>query len=249
MSTKQQSLAAVLYTPTVEPPRWLWLWLPLLLFTVLLLLAVRVDSDADYSSRWWTDYVGAWDEQIGVVELATPVFSGFAAIAGIAALRHRHRLPTGWLQGWVALVTLACVYLTGEELSWGQHLFGWSTPESLMAANDQGETNLHNISSWFDQKPRLLLELFVLYGGIIHVLLQRGDVKKGDWRIWFWPTYICLPSALLAILVRMPDRLEDWFGIGPLPFAIRWSEPQEYYFALFLCLYLLSIGYRVRRTD
>jgi hypothetical protein len=227
-----------------EPPRWLWLWFPPLL--LILELGVRAYSGAAYT-RWF-------DNELGVVELATPLCSALGVVAGIAALRHRHRLPTGLLQGWVALVTLACVYLAGEELSWGQHLFGWSTPESLMAANDQGETNLHNVSSWFDQKPRLLLELFVLYGGIIHVLLQRGDVPCdhigwGDWRIWFWPTYICLPSALLAILVRMPDRLEDWFGIGPLPFAIRWSEAQEYYFALFLCLYLLSIAYRVRRTD
>lgn len=224
---------------SVEPPRWLWLWFPPLL--LILELGVRVYSGAAYN-RWF-------DTELGVVELATPLASALGVVAGIAACCHWKRLPTPWLRGWVVLVTLGCVYITGEELSWGQQLLGWATPESLMAVNDQGETNLHNTSSWFDQKPRMLLELFVLYGGIIHVLLQRGGVKKGDWRIWFWPTYVCLPSALLAILVRMPDRLDKWFGIGPLPFAIRWSEPQEYYFALFLFLYLLSIWYRVRRTD
>ena len=53
----------------------------------------------------------------------------------------------------------------------------------------------------------------------------------------------------MAILIRLPDRLEDWFGIGPLPLAIRYSEPQEYYFAVFLALYLTSIWYRVRQLQ
>jgi hypothetical protein len=173
-----------------------------------------------------------------MVELATPVASALGVVAGIATLRHRTRLPTGWLQGWVALVTLACVYLTGEELSWGPAPLRLVHTRVAHGHHDQGETNLHNISSWFDQKPRMLLELFVLYGGIIRVLMRRGGVKKGDWRAWFWPTTICLPSALLAI----PP---GGFVRDPLPFAIRWSE---YYFALFLFLYLLSIGYRIRRT-
>ncbi len=219
-----------------EPPRWLWLWFPPLL--LLLELGVRICDEAAYT-RWF-------DSELGVVELATPLASCSAIAAGIAALRYADRLPAWWLRGWVLVVTLASLYLTGEELSWGQHLFGWTTPESLLSVNDQGETNLHNISSWFDQKPRLLLELFVLYGGIIRVLVRRGDPRGDDWRSWFWPGYIVLPTAVLAILVRVPDRLEDWFGLGPLPFAIRWSEPQEYYFALFLFLYLLSIGHRAR---
>lgn len=42
---------------------------------------------------------------------------------------------------------LACglFFMVGEELSWGQRLFGWQTPESLAEANKQSETNLHNI--------------------------------------------------------------------------------------------------------
>jgi hypothetical protein len=221
--------------PVAEPPRWLWLWFPPLL--VLVELGVRIYDQGAYT-RWF-------DTELGVVELATPLASTLGVVAGILALRYHALLPARWLTVWVALVTLACVYLTGEELSWGQHLFGWSTPESLMAVNDQGETNIHNISSWFDQKPRMLLELFVLYGGIIRLPWYRP--AAADWRSWLWPTHICLPTAVLAILIRVPDRLEDLFGIGPLPYAIRWSEPQEYYFALFLCLYLLSILLRARR--
>jgi hypothetical protein len=33
----------------------------------------------------------------------------------------------------------------GEEISWGQRIFGWSTPESISAINHQQETNIHNL--------------------------------------------------------------------------------------------------------
>jgi hypothetical protein len=241
-----------------EPLRWVWLWGPLLLFVLLLFFSLRDDTDVTYSRRWWAAYFIPYDEQVGVVELATPLCSAAAVIAGIAALRHRHRLPTRWLQGWMVLVTLACAWLTGEELAWGQNQLGFNAPEWWPIA----VTNLHSltegdINRWWgpyvvflsEEGPRLLLELFVLYGGIIRVLLQRGDVKKGDWRIWFWPTYICLPSALLAILARMPERL-DWLGYGYAnllfdPGLVNWQSRQELHFALFLFLYLLSLWYRV----
>jgi len=38
--------------------------------------------------------------------------------------------------------------LAMEELSWGQHLFSFKTPEFLKMINLQGETNLHNLISF-----------------------------------------------------------------------------------------------------
>ena len=42
-----------------------------------------------------------------------------------------------------------------EEISWGQRVIGWQTPESLEALNYQNETNLHNvpIRSWSTRGP------------------------------------------------------------------------------------------------
>ncbi|MGH8523449.1 MAG: hypothetical protein ACREXY_04315 [Gammaproteobacteria bacterium] len=225
-------------TALQEPPRWVWLAFPPVL--IIVQYAIRYYDSATYSLLF--------DNEVGIVELATPAVLLVAIAAGGAALRYRGRFPGAWLKLWVPLVTFACFYFAGEELSWGQHLFAWATPEYWNTINDQGETNIHNISSWFDQKPRLLLELWVVGGGVIYPLSRRHrEARVSDWGYWFWPTYVCFPAALLAILVRLPDRLEDWFGIGPLPLAIRYSEPQEYYFAVFLALYLISIWYRVRQ--
>jgi hypothetical protein len=44
-------------------------------------------------------------------------------------------------------VLLALFFLVafGEELSWGQHYFGYATPDSLSGLNQQGELNFHNM--------------------------------------------------------------------------------------------------------
>lgn len=198
------------------------------------------------------DFYATWiDGELGLIELATPLISLAGVIVGLSLIRIASRLPTARIRIWIFLTSLGCLYFAGEELSWGQHLFGWGTPTYLEAVNDQEETNLHNISSWFDQKPRLLLEIWVLVGGVIwpiRQLLSRAQVAPDTETYWFWPTVEVLPTALLAILVRLPERIKSLFSIEELPLELRFSEPQEYYFALFLLIYLASIRKRLRET-
>ncbi len=40
---------------------------------------------------------------------------------------------------------LVCLFGLGEEISWGQRLFDWKSPEFFLTNNSQGETNLHNL--------------------------------------------------------------------------------------------------------
>jgi hypothetical protein len=227
--------------PHVLLPRWIWVWFPPVL--AIIVFSVRVASPTIYAS-----YI---EGEHGLIELASPVIAFWACAIGILILRRMNELPSPLFRGWVLAVTLACFYLGGEELSWGQQLFQWDTPPTIATLNDQNETNLHNMSSWFDQKPRLLLELWVLIGGIIIPLRQRFSSKPRDlspfWQ-WFWPAYECLPTAVLAIAIRLPQRYKTVAGLDVLPFEIRWSEPQEYYFALFLLIYLLAIRARMRAT-
>jgi hypothetical protein len=42
----------------------------------------------------------------------------------------------------LALLFLLCA---AEEISWGQRIFDWKSPQFLLEENAQGETNLHNI--------------------------------------------------------------------------------------------------------
>lgn len=44
-----------------------------------------------------------------------------------------------------ALFACCCLFAAGEEISWGQRLFGIGTPRELASINGQGELNVHNV--------------------------------------------------------------------------------------------------------
>jgi hypothetical protein len=74
----------------------------------------------------------------------------------------RHSLP---FFGILALVwVFALLVMAGEEISWGQRVFGFATPENMVAVNKQSEFNLHNMHAayWLygsDSRPMLFIEL------------------------------------------------------------------------------------------
>jgi hypothetical protein len=65
---------------------------------------------------------------------------GMTGIAAFLAWRSRQMARIVF-----AGIALASFLIAGEELSWGQWIFHWSTPDSLAAVNLQNETNLHNL--------------------------------------------------------------------------------------------------------
>lgn len=226
-------------------PVWAWLWLPIAFLVIE--LGFRIANEPLYRRLW--------QSELGPVETGTVLVLLPGIAAGLLALRHSGRLPALWLRGWLALIILGSFYFGGEEASWGQHWLGWETPEQIGRLNDQGETNLHNTSAWLDQKPRLLLELGVLTGGLLYPLFlwlrrQARPRDPGGLHFWLWPTQQLLPTAILAIGIGLPQRLEKWFGWPvPWPLDIRASETQEFYFAVFLALYLWSFQKRLARQD
>ena len=191
-------------------------------------------------------------DENNLVELGTPGVLIPAVVYGILSLRKYRLLPGKRALIWIAMVTLASFYFAGEEISWGQQLFHWSTPEVISEYNDQHETNLHNTSSWFDQKPRIVLELWVLVGGIFMPLLNYSRKKKylvSDWRYWFWPYKACFVPAFLAILVKMPDHLSDLIVDFVYGTNIRYSELQEFYFAYFLMVFLYATCRKLEQLE
>ena len=54
------------------------------------------------------------------------------------------------------------LFVAGEEISWGQRIFGFDTPEGL-SENSQGEANLHNLDSGFFN-DLFLYGAFALFG-------------------------------------------------------------------------------------
>ena len=221
-------------------PRWLVIAAPIVVQAIVLIVAL-INPDAA---------AGMVAKEQGIVEHLTVVvlLPGIALGAYGAFLAFKRKLmPQWWIPGWIMMWVLACIYFGGEEISWGQHYFGWDTPESLTELNDQDETNLHNMSSWLDQKPRLLVELWVIIGGIIIPIVHRiqgakaPGVKRFDY--WCWPTAACFVAACMMVVSRIAEGLED-----AMPFItpLASSETREYATAFFLSLYLISYAWRVR---
>jgi hypothetical protein len=225
-----------------ELPAWLWLWFPPVL--LVFRLGVRVFAPELFHA-WFSAKEGP--EEWATVLVLVP---GIAC--GVLALLRRQLLPSPLARLWLSTAILGAFYFGGEEISWGQKLWKWETPAPLAEINRQDETNLHNINSLFNEKPREALELWILVGGIVLPLWNRQRHRpafpESGLGAWFWPTAVCVPAAVLAIAVRIPDRLER-FGVDALESkGMRLSEIQEYYFALFLALYLASFHRRLKRA-
>jgi len=79
----------------------------------------------------YEDLIGEWSQ--------TYFFLAASLVAGSVALQNsRYR----WF---FVLFALAGLYVVLEEISWGQRIFGFSTPDFLKEHNLQGEANLHNL--------------------------------------------------------------------------------------------------------
>lgn len=214
-----------------------WLWLPL---GIAVLLAGMAQATPDTYDK----VIGG---ELGLLEFfhfAVPFASMIVALRTLFLPQLRRQR---WLFAWVGLAALGSLFVSGEEASWGQHYFNWATPESWQAVNDQGETNLHNTSAWFDQKPRTLLEIGIIVGGLIIplVALRRPKIRQSRFAI-ILPPLLCLPAAALAEFVRMLERAISAFGSHAYLFS-RASEVQELYFYIFILLYMIVLRRRIEQ--
>lgn len=81
------------------------------------------------------------------------------------------------------IFSLGLFFVAMEEISWGQRIFGFSTPESIQQKNVQGEITLHNIDVFhnnFLHNAYILVSLFAL--------LWMYNVDR--FRNWFGKTFV-----------------------------------------------------------
>lgn len=179
----------------------------------------------------------------GLIENLTVIILIPGIIAGVYSFLHlRHITKIWWIPYWILMWSLACIYFLGEEISWGQWYFQWETPEGFSQVNSQNETNLHNISSWLNQKPRALVELWIFVSGILFPIYSQFIQKQNtvNWQYWFFP----LPSIITAAIFFMVVRGAKWLGNQDIQHLLGHSELRELCVALFLSLFLLSFTVR-----
>lgn len=216
----------------------LCLWTPVLLVAAPYVLQ-RAFGDAD----WLKGEQGVF-ELLTFLLLAAAVYFFVRARAAAVALHVAH------LPAWLILMLLGAVYFAGEEISWGQHLFFWDTPDVWRDVNDQRETNLHNVHALFDQLPRAALTLAALVGGVLaplYLRLRGIEPAVRETAGWLWPTAACTPACVCVLLVRPLDRLIGTFGAEfGTGFDVSGGEMKECLLALFILLYAASLHKRLK---
>lgn len=207
----------------------LYLWLPLGLLIIQCILELTLPGET----------LSLLLSEHGPHELAQAAIIFIALLVAIHALTHKEIWHNALLRFWFALAALCCLYVTGEELSWGQQVFNWATPDYWQNVNDQQETNFHNTSSWLDQKPRLLLEISIIIGGLLIPLLKRFKPHILPTKFSaLYPQNNMIPLTLMIIVPKLIEKGGEAFDITT--FA-RVSEVQELYMFYFVLLYLWTL--------
>jgi hypothetical protein len=96
------------------------------------------------------------------------------AAAGIFALRLAWRER----RSFDALVGGFCVFVAGEEFSWGQRLLGLTPPEAFLEHNRQQELTLHNFADLFGQPKWVLVMALAGFGLVIPAVAAWGPGRR-----------------------------------------------------------------------
>lgn len=186
-----------------------WILL-LMLGGVLAPETYRASLQEDRFIEWWT----------------VPLF----AAAGIFALR------AAWRDRRVfdALVGVFCIFVAGEEFSWGQRLLGFTPPAPFLEHNFQQEFTLHNFSGVFGQPKWSLVAVLAGYSGVLPLLHRFPAGRRILERVGATaPSATVIPWFAAAILLLV------WY---PLPFTGEWVE------ALAGGLFLITLAPTPRRA-
>jgi hypothetical protein len=164
----------------------------------------------------------------GIFESLTPVLMVISMLligASIPKLRRDPQLVRYRnLLTLIYFILISLFFLNAmEEISWGQRIFGWETPQTF-EGNVQNETNLHN---YFNQYYLLFYRLLVLFPVVIFVsiwleLKQRYLIFNR--LVMPHPSMIGL-SLLIAIVslvwYKEQELLEELFAVFFLFYSFR----------------------------
>lgn len=231
------------YRPFASDPGWseAWWWLGVPVVSALALIIVfRLDP------AWYIKWV--IPEGYGVLEL-TQFIIMLIALAIAARLLFKpfvRRRP--FLFAFTIVSALSCLYIAGEEMSWGQHFFHWNTPEYWALVNRQGETNLHNTYAVFEKWPRAILEIGIFIGGLLVPLVAAFDPRVRVNRLsLFLPPAALVPTAIAVFVFKYLDVAQQkGYLQGVLQ---RPSETVELYLYFFILAYLIVFVRRIREIE
>lgn len=155
----------------------------------------------------------AWLQEDGFVEWLT-VFL-FAAAAAV-------RIRSAWhARSWFDLLIAAfCLFVAGEEFSWGQRLLGFTPPDVFLEHNKQQEFTLHNFAEVFGQPKGLLMVALAGYAALPWLGRFRvpGTAPPIPLVPWFLVAVALLWTYPLDLTGEWVEAMAGWlFLVSALP--------------------------------
>ena len=131
----------------------------------------------------------------------------------------------------VLMFCLGCAFIALEEISYGQHIFKWDTPQQIASINLQKETNLHNLA--VIQGNKIQVKAFILvgwFGSLAWIFRQKPKTLSAE--------DIILPEWYLASLF-LPLAV----FYTQLLYVFGWGNNHQETFETVLSFGFLGIGF------
>ncbi len=213
------------------------IWLGLPVATLILKFVLPLFGYDVWNMIW----IGGHDGEWGFVENGTVAILLPAVVLAAMVFVRRKEIPKT-VAVLILLLGFGALFFAGEEVSWGQQWFRWDTPEWVKDVNRQEETNIHNTlgkygGNIFNNVPRAILNFGMFFAIVFPLavsMLHKKSLKPpagqklkgfiadvGDRkRIWYWllPTYHLALPALMALLLRLPEKFKEaiWDQLPPV---------------------------------
>lgn len=152
-----------------------------------------------------------WNEN-GLIEFLQVILLFISIIFIIKYIKNIHSSSALKFKIVIYIYLLGILYYFFEEISWGQHIFGWGTPEFFSKINSQNETNVHNTSSIFNELPRNLLLIWTSLSFIFVKLIFFKNRLIGH---FIFPSLELKFISFLILFFFIPDFLIDKLDLAP----------------------------------
>ncbi|MEI4194563.1 hypothetical protein [Roseovarius sp. E0-M6] len=154
----------------------------------------------------------------GLVEYGTALFLLVASvILAVHAWGMRGRARTIAI-GLTLLYSLIFFMAAGEEISWGQRIFGWASGEFFMENNKQYETNFHNLVVGDLHLAKTLFGSVLTVVILLYLVVLPLLYPRGGW-VMRWADRLAVPvpwlkhgviALLASIVIALIDVHRKW---------------------------------------
>ena len=192
-------------------------------------------------SRHW------FHREIGLIERGTAVFFVLAAcVAAALYFKTRDSVVKRYRVLYLAFA-LAGLFVALEEVSWGQKVFWWESPQWFVQHNHKAETNLHNM---FGSKPSHRLRAIASVGCPficivlpLLVLRRRGQYTSDHWAYFLLPRKELICLATVTLVLTALNRFDSIRNIAT--WRTHFGELKEFYWSVTAFFYVIILWQRL----